>query len=421
MRVSSIARSIVMIVVFLVAMWGYFQATMPGYFKSISLCSGGCHTTRVLKYTNITHPFWCIGCHGFGVKSNIVPWLNIPLYRDVKLEHMVEEYGECLMCHPIPGEFHLKHLEAKPKELAKVGLTRPIECTDCHVNAYHGHHTDRPRDKVCIKCHDAAKIHGDMVKSIRAACTACHSEKPVIPASLLAPNKTSYSNVVVLAGILYDRLGIRYTPPNGCLACHSKPETIGHIKHLNATWHRRSVTCTDCHLGIEAHGWKPSTDVCIDCHRFNQTRLHDYPKLLSNCYRCHRGFRLANTSLVPVKTCRGCHGSTLVEATSTGLHLAHLRVYGWRCSICHNTTLPTHKLLIESARNVTICKRCHDYYGALKKEALKGLAPGAALYAGAGVFHEYLVEKAKGDCFKCHYEWFLLTKPSLVYVYPARR
>ncbi len=409
-------RTIILVGVFAVFMIAYFRATIPGYFESVKLCYSGCHATRVLDPVNITYPFWCVGCHGFGVKSEILP--GIPFYRDHKLELLVEEHGECLMCHRVPGEFHWKHLEAKPEELAKYGLPGPIKCTACHVNAYHGHHTDLPRDKVCIKCHDAAKIHGEMVSSLRAACTACHSDQPLVPADYMKPNATSYQGAIEAVSMLAVKLGIRYLPSDPCKACHRLPENPGHESHYGKLYQGHAIQCIDCHLGQMPHGWKPGLDECRTCHPYNKTKLHDYPRLLADCYRCHRGFREANTTLVPRGTCTACHADSLARITRIGLHASHVVAYKGNCGVCHNIKAKSHEEFIESAKKLELCKKCHDEYGGLKSEALTGLSLLSALRAGAGLTHALFVEKASGNCFECHYEWHVPLKPSLVYLYP---
>ncbi|AEM38655.1 hypothetical protein Pyrfu_0786 [Pyrolobus fumarii 1A] len=412
---TKLVKTILIIAVFVVAMWGYWKATIPGYFESVSLCSEGCHDTKVLDPKNITGPFWCIGCHGFGVKSEILP--GIPFYRDVKLEHLVEEHGECLMCHRVPGEFHWKHLEASEEELAKMGLARPVQCVDCHVNAYHGHHTDKPRNKVCLKCHDAAEIHGDMVKTIRAACTACHSESPVVPAAQLAPNATSYGGVNMAVGMLMEKLGFTYRPVNPCLACHTEPLNDGHQKHYGKEYEHRTIVCIDCHLSDMPHGWKPGIDICVECHDPRKTKLHDKYEELQDCSKCHRGFVAPNVTLVALRGCKGCHGDTIREAVSVGLHLVHAAAYSYNCSVCHEPNPINHTVFVKSAADVELCGKCHDEYGGLKSDALRGLAMHAALVSGYGIMHEMMVKKADGNCFECHYEWHLVQTPRVVYVY----
>ncbi len=176
----------------------------------------------------------------------------------------------------------------------------------------------------------------------------------------------------------------------------------------------------DCHLGAMPHGWMPDLDQCRECHPYNETRLHERePRLLADCYRCHRGFREANATLVPSGTCEACHGDSLVAITRIGLHYVHVQAYSGNCSVCHRTKVETHKEFLESAENVKLCKRCHDEYGGLKSDALSGLSTLAALRAGAGLSHALLVEKASGNCFSCHYEWRVPLKPRLVYLYPS--
>ena len=416
------ARSIILAALFAVFMLAYFRGAMPGYFHSLSLCAGGCHTTRVLTPKNITHPFWCAGCHGFGIKSNIIPWLNIPLYRDHRLEVMVEEHGECLMCHPVPDKFHEAHLEANATELAKVGLFRPVQCIDCHTRAYRGGHTITPGNKVCIRCHDASKIHGEMVKSLRADCLACHGGKPLIPASYFKPKESTYDAVSSAVSLLLDRLGITYRPSDPCLACHRVPRNPGHMKHYARWWERHNITCVDCHRPVEPHGWLPPVSECRVCHNVTRIPFHEKrPQLLYECSRCHRGFRYANETLTPKPGCSTCHGESYITVTLVGLHAVHVKAYNYNCTVCHTAKAKTHEKFILSANTTRLCKKCHNDYGALKPEAVRGLAPNVGLVTGFGFAHEAFVERSRGNCFTCHYGWFIHLRPKLLYLYPSTR
>ncbi len=416
------ARSIILACLFAVFMLAYFRGAMPGYFHSLSLCSGGCHDAKVLHYTNITHPFWCLGCHGFGVKSNLIPWLNIPLYRDHRLELMVEEHGECLMCHPVPDEFHWKHLEANTTALERVGLYRPIQCTDCHVGAYHGRHTVTPGNKVCIKCHDAAKIHGSMVKTLRADCLACHGGKPLVPASYFKPKANSYNGVASAVEMLLAQIGATYAPSDPCLACHSTPANPGHEKHYGALYKNHNITCVDCHKSPMPHGWEPPVTQCRDCHKLDRIPFHEKEEtLLYDCYRCHRGFKHANATLTPPPGCKTCHGETYIEIADVGLHAVHIRAYSYNCTVCHDAKAKTHERFITSANTTKLCKRCHNDYGALKPEAVRGLAPSVGFVTGVGFEHAVFVERSRGNCFACHTGWLVPLKPKLLYVYPPSK
>ncbi len=419
-RLPLAAKAVVVAVLVLALMNAYWRATVPGYFRGLDICAGGCHTTKILNYKKITHPLWCIECHGFGVKSELIPGLNIPRVRDHQLELMVEEHGECLMCHPVPNKFHWEHLNVTEKKLEEVGLVRPIRCTDCHTKAYHGGHTIKPGNKVCTKCHDPERLHPGMDKSLIPNCLACHGPSPVVAAAVFKPKKMSYSFVASAGFSLAMGIGkVKINVTDACLLCHRVPDNMGHLKHYEKKMSNgHIVRCEDCHAGSLLHGEAPLLESCVQCHK--HPRLHDVePEKLSDCYRCHAGFKYANTSLMPVKGCEGCHRNTYITAVKVGLHMSHVEYYA--CSVCHDTKAKTHKEMLAIKDPNKLCKKCHTDTGALTDKATANMTkPFIATEFGAGLQHAEMVQKAKGDCMSCHGQWHVVSKPGLFYVYLSK-
>ena len=408
------ARTVIIVAVFLVALLGYWRLTLPGYFEGVSLCGKGCHVTNTLDYNKITYPFWCIGCHGFGVESEILP--GIPLQRDHEMEMLLEKHGECIMCHRVPGEFHWKHLNATEEELAKLRLERPVQCIDCHTTAYHGGHKDIPKDEVCIKCHDAEKLHPDMNKKLVSACTKCHSEEPAVDWTVFKKGQLGYGFVADAGLALASDIGVIKSVAPGCLLCHNMPETQGHIKHVGKKYEGREVDCLDCHKDNIPHGDKVRANICVDCHKPRETKYHEvgFEEYLINCYKCHRGFKLANETLYLTGVgCKGCHADTYRKIASLGLHLGHIRYFG--CDKCHDLESGSHKVFIESAGDVEKCLECHTEAGGVEPEALKDVKPTVMLVFAEDVKHVDLVKRADGNCFKCHDEWYVSGKPEIFY------
>ena len=411
---SIAAKTVIAAVLLLVFLYAYWHASIPGYLHGLDLCAKGCHRTEVLAPEKITHPWWCVGCHGFGVKSTILP--GIPLHRDPQLEMAVEKYGECLMCHSVSDRLHQWHMKAKGEV---------VRCTDCHTKAYSGGHTTLPGNKVCIRCHDAEKLHTALVnKRLIANCLACHGPSPVADAAELKKEAASYDAVASLGTVLASEVGPRNV--TGCRACHNEPDNVGHLKHMGkalklAPGVERNVTCTDCHLGSLLHGASVPVYTCSQCHHPEEARFHDkgWETLLSSCSRCHRGFRSNATSLVPGKGCAACHHHSYIDVAMVGLHDKHLRPYGYNCTICHSAKARTHKEFIDSVRDDVnkLCRRCHTDTGGLKQEAYKDLR--VTISVEPDPMHARLVEKAKGDCVSCHDQWRIAVKPKLYYYYNA--
>ncbi len=427
-RTKNIAiKTVLAAALLLVFMQAYWHATMPGYFEGLDICAKGCHVTRVLTPKKITGPFWCVGCHGFGVKSEILP--GIPLHRDHQLELMVEEHGECLMCHNIPDDFHRAHMNTSEAALMKAKLERPVKCIDCHVKAYSGGHTWRPGNKPCIKCHNPETLHGNITnKELISNCLACHGPKAVVDYKLFVPGRASYSEVIDSVHKLIDTIGRWNVTPDSCRACHNTPVNPGHLAHYNKTYTvhgvKKRVNCLDCHAKTLLHGAAPKLDACTRCHKPSETRMHDKFAAYHNpaCNRCHAGFLKASLKLTPGKGCTACHGESLFAVADTGLHGAHIRFYH-SCSVCHKTEkIKTHKEFIDSVKHDTnkLCLRCHTRSGGLTSNATLNMAtrPASGLLSyGAGPLHVEMVERAHGDCISCHSEWSVTEKPAVTYVY----
>ena len=423
-KMIGLAIVVVVIVVTLYAAW---HAVIPGYFAGgVEFCSKGCHATIALEPEKITGPFWCIGCHGFGVKSEIMP--GIPLVRYAELEKLKEKVGECVMCHRVPeGQLHKAHIEAAEK--GKV-----VMCIDCHVDAYHGHHTLAPADIVCIKCHNPVKDHkGVFLGPAQPKCLQCHGDKPAYqPAKLMAG---SYSDTSIAATVL----GFTSLRP-ACLACH-EPEQIGHIAHVKS-----GIGCTKCHepnlkhgalvpLGICSECHKQVIDMeahkkhvgatfegkeitCLDCHQFTSEppkvcrdchspisamAFHELMEKTVPCMTCHSGWS-GGKLYVFGKGCTGCHPVTaLKQPVSIGLHGAHIKYVA--CEDCHTIEkVKTHEQALALPKKLgnKLCYACHDSKtGDLKDEAAKKY--GVTVITPKT--HEKLVELSKGDCLSCHYQW----------------
>ena len=433
-KYNKIVGLVVVIVVMIVTLYGAWHAIMPGYFAGgIESCTKGCHVTVALEPEKITGPFWCIGCHGFGVKSEIMP--GIPLVRYAELEELKEKVGECVMCHRVPeGQLHEAHLEAVEK-----GET--IMCIDCHVDAYHGHHTTAPTDIVCVKCHDPVKDHkGVFLGPARTKCLSCHGDKPVYqPSTLMAE---SYSGTSTAATVL----GFDVRPP--CLACH-KPEQKGHIvhvvktntscdechkpnlkhgapvplgicsechkqtvsmeahkKHVGATFKGREITCLDCHQFTDE-----PPKVCLDCHgpvsaiAFHELMEKPDKEKMVPCKTCHAGWDGGKLYMFG-KGCTGCHSEVVLKRpVSIGLHYAHIKYVP--CQDCHCVEkVKTHKQALALPKKLgnKLCYVCHDSKtGDLKEEAAKKYGVRVITIK----IHKNLVELAKGDCIACHYDWYV--------------
>lgn len=409
---SKALKAVVAVALLAVFLNAYWHTAIPGYLQGTDLCAKGCHVTPVLEPSKITHPWWCVGCHGFGVKSEILP--GIPLHRDHELELAVEKYGECLMCHTVSDRLHRWHIETKND--AEV-----VKCVECHTNAYHGGHTETPSNKVCIRCHDAEAAHTEIVnKRLIGNCLACHGTEPIADAAELKRGAATYDAVKSLGTVLALEVGPRNA--TGCYICHNKPTTIGHLKHADCKVRiapniTKLISCTDCHMPMLLHGSETPVSACTRCHHREDTSYHDkgWTTLLADCYSCHRGFRDNTSALLPARGCQACHRESYVEAAKAGLHASHLEAYA-TCTVCHRKA-KTHTEFIESVREDPngLCKRCHTDTGGLTSDALKELKK-PVMIAGDPM-HEKLVERADGDCMSCHYQWHLVSKPKLYVFY----
>ncbi len=399
-------RLVVYAAAFVVVLLAYWYLVVPGYFVNVEVCSKACHSTHILDYKKISGPFWCLSCHGFGVRSEIASWA--PFHVDEKLQAAVEEHGECLMCHPVPGKFHEAHLAAKPV----------VKCVDCHTDAYRGGHTVKPGSKPCVSCHNPAAVHPHLLPSAVSYCLVCHSERPAVDWEKLKPGKASYEFAASSAKTFLKAVGARWTVKSYCLVCHEEPPAEAHKVHLWRSIGGRTVKCLTCHKAGFTHGTKPGAVLCVECHKPSEVPLHELaPEKLSSCLLCHRGWAPGDGSLFATgKGCKGCHGDIRKNVERlVGLHYKHVAYYG--CEACHKVDVKTHKEFMESAKSSGLCLKCHTVYGGLKPEAFKlAQAPLTKTEFAGFAYHENMVKAANGDCFKCHYAW---GKPKLELVLPT--
>jgi len=428
-KYNKVIGLVIVVVVVIVVLYAAWHAVMPGYFAgAIKFCTRGCHTTIALKPEKITGPFWCIGCHGFGVKSEVAP--GLPLVRYTELEELKKKVGECVKCHRVPeGQLHKAHMEAVEK-----GKT--VMCIDCHVDAYRGHHTLAPTERVCIMCHDPVKAHkGVFLGPARTKCLSCHGDKPAYqPAKLMAE---SYGGTSAAA----TALGFDIRP--ACLACH-KPEQMGHIvhvvksgascsechkpdlkhgtpvplgicsechkptvsleahkKHVGAVFKGREITCLDCHQFTDE-----PVKVCLDCHSpVSAIAFHELMEETVPCKLCHSGWDSGKLYMFG-KGCTGCHPeAALKQRVSIGLHAAHTKYVP--CVDCHCIEkVKTHEQALTLPKKLgnRLCYVCHDSKtGDLKAEIAKKYG----VIVVTPKIHKKLVELGEGDCLSCHYQWLV--------------
>ena len=343
---SKVGCFIVVVVVIVVVLEAAWHAVIPGYFAGgVPYCSKGCHQNPVISPEKISGPLWCTGCHGFGVKSEILP--GIPFVRSAKLEELVHRCGESVMCHDVSGSsFHEAHI-VKAWEQKHVA----VRCTDCHIGAYHGRHTTPPPDSVCVMCHDPIKAHkGVFVGPARSKCLSCHGDKPVTPAS--AYMRATYGGAVTLAAAI----GFK----DGCMSCH-KPVTPAHYVH-----EEKKVSCMKCHASEKPHGYMVSGAICSTCHKLSSTPWHAVFRTAPECGKCHGGWEPGTMLFIHGRGCTGCHGTSVVSLNPVqyvagfGLHYYHAKSLA-SCSECHKVDVKTHAEFIASGKTMgeSECSKCH--------------------------------------------------------------
>ncbi len=188
--------------------------------------------------------------------------------------------------------------------------------------------------------------------------------------------------------------------PEVCLKCHGSgdPEwiqvldTAGHKIHFVSA----GMNCTQCH-GIELHVFKPSKELCTQCHnntiktptmKFHCLNCHDYTgrkdKLIpdrSDCIVCHTARNVTTVTFVPHahdnSDCTVCHKpheqaepiacTTCHEAPQKGLHQVPGHNECSTCHIPHTVDVDVRAVCTNCHTDKTThmapkpCTQCHDF------------------------------------------------------------
>lgn len=188
--------------------------------------------------------------------------------------------------------------------------------------------------------------------------------------------------------------------PDVCLRCHGNGDpqwiqvldTSGHKIH----YFSEGINCTQCH-GIELHVFKPSKQLCTQCHtnkikiktmQFHCLNCHDYTgkeeKLIpdrGDCEVCHTARDITTVSFTSSahnqSDCSMCHRphqqpkpiacTTCHEAPKKGLHQVEAHNDCSTCHIPHTVNADIRTVCTSCHTNKTThmaptpCNQCHDF------------------------------------------------------------
>jgi hypothetical protein len=241
---------------------------------------GTCHIRGVLKGT----PRQCDQCHGGpGMRGSTFKPVNhvrtqLPcdqchnqtIWSGARFDHAAIAMGTCTQCH---------NGSTAPGKPASGHPTTTASCDTCHrttswLPAHFDHSGVAPG--TCLDC------HGSTAQGLpsghwptTASCDQCHSTRRWIPAT--------FDHTGAIAGKcndchLPDKPSGHFveTTERSCDVCHNSTSTWGSrsYSHTGAYWpgtHRSSVTCDNCHKGLEVLPWPNPADkaFCGGCHKSN--------------------------------------------------------------------------------------------------------------------------------------------------------
>ncbi len=301
----------------------------------------------------VAQPELCYGCHERKDKTKVV--------------HTAVSGGECLACHDV----HSSNLPALLK---------------------------RPREQLCLECHDPAPLLTRPVKHAPVAegrCLECHE-----------PHGSDTPNMV------------RGPSRAVCLKCHdAKAGASGGVSEARRLDLSRKVVhgpvaegeCTECHLaghsGDQPRLLKKATvDICYGCHdRKDAQRFTHGAVRLGDCAVCH----LPHSSDFPNlaaratirETCFTCHQDDL-----TGRAVQHRPAAEGKCDACHDPHGAANRWVLTKGDGKQACYACHRPVdgGKVKHAALERYGC-TGCHDPHGAANRFLLGKTTNDlCVSCH-------------------
>jgi cytochrome b subunit of formate dehydrogenase len=310
-------------------------------------------------------------------------------------------------------------------------------CGSCHRNYSERIHGDLLAKKgmvaaaTCVSCHTAHRVLAQTDdrssiarRNIGATCSQCHAQlatlhQKVIPAAAWKAGPSSLLACVtchVPHGARTGGLNTASAASRECQRCHERPEITssrdGHTLwvasvELAGSMHK-TLTCTQCHAGVEPSHERPSGPT---------TRKVD-------CSSCHaeiaRQFRLSTHGMLQAKadtnapSCAGCHGThsilskhnpdsptfplnipTLCAQCHRTGEKAAIKYTGRQTAIVEGYTESIHGTgLLKSGLIVTAtCTSCHTAHSVLPHDSLASSVSSANVPTTCGACHAGIQEK----------------------------
>ncbi|WP_418790422.1 cytochrome c3 family protein [Phosphitispora sp. TUW77] len=334
-------------------------------------CSG-CHNSD-LDNEHADQGQDCMACH----QSQNTGVLEVIASADG-----LETNRSCENCHfnssviAVPAEHDLFHIAAQSDNLHIDGGPHD-DCNTCHqreelLSLVAGLATEVDKNYSCLTCHTGSPNPKDPIHvadydgqqmeivDLHQGCDTCHT-----------PGTTYAAAVETIISKLNDPVN----PAAGysCTECHTDLVSV-HMPEDST-----SAMCLECHQADSADGTSlpavhtknsESTVTCVTCH--SSDARPPVPEAVAandtSCGACHfEGSHEHNVTVFeqePDTDCIVCHstGSANQAAELASLHAD----YGYRCSVCHNSTfdevitLDKNLDMLKNSVTPIYCSTCHN-------------------------------------------------------------
>ncbi len=283
----------------------------------------------------------CVGCHKELTQGVFV--------------HGPAAVGDCLACHKATSQPHPQ----KGKATFTLKVKEPDLCAECHerkgtkpvvhapvlrgkCTGCHDPHRaankfgirEVPIGKVCLTCHDRAKVTGKAVHGPVAMgdCNACHD-----------PHESNKKFLLIAEGNAL------------CFTCHAeKAEEFKSRRFAHAPAQSDCQSCHDPHASANpAQVRAPMPELCINCHASIGDRVAkaavkhgavSVDRQCANCHDPHTSTVAKQLKAAPMENCLSCHSKPMetpagkianVKALLDGNPNAHGPIRQKDCGSCH--------------------------------------------------------------------------------------
>lgn len=285
---------------------------------------------------------------------------------------------DCKSCHVVAGfkfinnktfdhhrtRFPLlgKHINLNCNECHKTGIsTKPSfeNCYNCHSDFHSGEFTSEQNKRDCSECHNingfapslfTIENHNQLKfplegKHLAVGCRQCHFKEDKWHFRL-AHNECNDCHENIHKNDIKENV----LTVNGCRTCHN---TTG--------WNRIEFNHTI--TGYELTGKHKTLD-CRKCHYDEETNVHRFKSINSECESCHKDKHFSQFTEENKTNCERCHSTVAWQPLIFDHNITRFKLDGKHsnvaCNKCHHKMSSDGMEYIQYKQENIKCSACHS-------------------------------------------------------------